>query len=85
MSIDAVIEAVIYKPDKHILTLRGRKPFPTAKRLDPPGRRILHITRNPEYIPHPGDEIWGNSHSCMIGKHEFRRIMQLWDGSEKVL
>lgn len=31
------------------------------------------------------DLIWGNSSTCMINGHEFRRIMQLWDGSEEVL
>jgi hypothetical protein len=29
--------------------------------------------------------IWGNAHECIIGEHRFRRIMQLFDGTEEVL
>lgn len=79
MAIDARIQSVRHKPNKHILRLVGRLPG------EMPGRRELHITRNPDYTPHAGDLIWGNAHECKIGRHSFRRIMQLHDGSEEVL
>jgi hypothetical protein len=79
MSIDARIASVRHTPTKHILKLAPRERGGIA------GQRTLHITRNPDYVPHAGDEIWGNASQCMVGPHEFRRIMQLWDGTEKVL
>ena len=79
MSIDARIVAIRHKTNKHVLTLVKRERYGYA------GRRILHITRNPDYVPQVGDEIWGNANQCMIRGHEFRRIMQLWDGSEEFL
>lgn len=79
MSIDARIQAVRNKPNKHILWLEGRK------KGERPGQRELHIAHNPNYTPQVGDEIWGNCSSCMIGKHEFRRIMRLYDGTEETL
>lgn len=79
MAIDARITAVRHEKDKHVLLLVGRE---KGKK---PGRRELHITRNPAYVPQVRDEIWGNAHECVIGEHRFRRIMQLWDGAEEVL
>jgi hypothetical protein len=79
MAIDARIASVRHAPTKHILKLVPSGPGAIA------GRRTLHITRNPNYEPHAGDLIWGNAHQCMIGQHDFRRIMQLWDGTEEVL
>lgn len=79
MSIDAKIEVIRHKPHKHVVLLKPRYPGGIA------GRRELHITRNPEYIPQVGDEIWGNAHQCVVNGHEYRRIMQLWDGTEEIL
>ena len=84
MSIDAVIEGIRRKEHTDVLTLRGREPHTQ------PGRRILHVTRNPDYAPQVNDAIWGGAHQCMIvgpdgTDHEVRRIMRLWDGTEKVL
>ena len=79
MAINAKIEAVRHKATKHVLVLKPRVFGEVA------GRRILHVTKNPDYVPQVGDEIWGNAHECRIGQHAFRRIMQLWDGTEQVL
>jgi hypothetical protein len=79
MAIDARVASVRHTPTKHILKLAPSQPGAIA------GRRTLHITRNPDYVPHAGDKIWGNAHQVMIGQHEFRRIMQLFDGTEEVL
>jgi hypothetical protein len=83
MAIDAVIEGVRYKTDKTELTLKPR--MMRDGQLSNPGRRRLYITINPHYTPKVGDEIWGNTHQVMIGEHEFRRIMRLWDGTYEVL
>ena len=79
MAINAKIEAVRHTPAKHIVWLKPSEPGAIA------GRRELHLTQNPDYVPQVGDAIWGNAHECKIGRHEFRRIMQLWDGSEQGL
>lgn len=79
MAIDARIASVRHTPTKHILRLVPSGPYAIA------GRRTLYITRNPDYVPHAGDLIWGNSHECMIGPHKFRRIARYFDGTEEVL
>lgn len=79
MSIDARIISVRRRADRTDLVLEPRQQAAIA------GRRQLSITKNPDYEPQVGDKIWGNAHQCMIGRHEFRRIMLLWDGTRQVL
>lgn len=83
MSIDAHISAVRRYANKTELSLEPRRSPDRQSGI--PGRRKLMITKNPNYKPQVGDEIWGNAHQCMIGDHSFRRIMRLYDGTEEIL
>lgn len=79
MAINARIESVRHTETKHILLLKPSEPGAIA------GRRELHIALNPDRVPHAGDLVWGNAHEVVIGETHYRRIMQLWDGTEQVL
>lgn len=87
MAIDAVVDAVKRHPDKTELWLRPRIDSEGHSTLA--GRRRLLITKNPEYEPQTGDEIWGNTQQVVISKngidHKFGRIMKFFDGDEEVL
>jgi hypothetical protein len=87
MAIDAVIDAVKRYPDKTELWLRRRIDAEGHSTLR--GRRRLLITKNPDYEPQTGDEIWGNTRQVVISKqgqdHKFGRIMRIFDGTEQVL
>ena len=87
MAIDARISAVRRRADKTELTLEPRRD--RNGQLTIAGRRHLLITKNPDYAPQVGDEIWGVCDQVVISKagkdHKFRRIMRLYDGSEQVL
>jgi len=83
MAIDAVIESVRRQPDKTRLLLKPRRD--RDGQLTIAGRRELFITKNPNYDPQVGDEIWGNTHQVVISKrgtdHKFRRIARYFDGT----
>lgn len=83
MAIDAKIVAVRRAEDKTTLTLAPRRQSDGT--LSIAGRRQLFITKNPDYEPQVGDEIWGNANQVMIREHSFRRIMELWNGTFEVL
>lgn len=87
MAIDAVIDAVKRHPDKTELWLRRRIDAEGHSTLR--GRRHLLITKNLEYEPQTGDEIWGNTRQVVISKqghdYKFNRIMRFFDGTEEVL
>lgn len=87
MAIDARISMVHRQADKTRLLLEAR--HGRNGELTLPGRREMFITKNPDYEPQVGDEIWGNAHEVVISKlgtdHKFRRIMRLYDGTFETL
>lgn len=87
MAIDAVIDSIKRYDNKTVLLLRPR--IDGDGHASIAGRRKLLITRNPDYEPQTGDEIWGNAHEVVISKNgidfKFNRIVRHHDGRETVL
>lgn len=87
MSIDAVIEVVYRRENMTRLLLKPRRDQ-RGRLLSIAGRRELLITKNADYAPQIGDEIWGNSSEVVISKnkvdHKFRRIERIYGGGYQV-
>ena len=66
MAIDAVIDVIRHRETCYQLWLRPR--IDSDGRATQRGRRRVMIERNPDYVPQPGDEIWGNSAELVISK-----------------